>query len=173
MIPRNDITGSTRPFVEEMQRYLRTVQQHRTGSTYVPADGFFGSQTARGVREFQQQYGLPASGSVDLATWTALFDAYQAIQLLTTAPVLISGLPQERPPMRIGDRGDEVAFLQIMLRRLGRLYANLLAEETPTGEYTDETRRAVLAIQQLLELPPTGDVDKVTWNEITTLYNLR
>ena len=37
-------------------------------------DGSYGGKTESGVKSFQQAYGLPATGSVDAATWTALYD---------------------------------------------------------------------------------------------------
>ena len=47
---------------------VRTLQQ-RLG---VPADGVFGTRTARAVRRFQRARGLPVTGTVDAATRTAL-----------------------------------------------------------------------------------------------------
>jgi Putative peptidoglycan binding domain len=38
----------------------------------LPATGYFGPQTQQAVRDFQSAHGLPVTGIVDEATWTAL-----------------------------------------------------------------------------------------------------
>jgi Putative peptidoglycan binding domain/Transglycosylase SLT domain len=53
-----------------IQRALRTVS-----SQPIEADGLFGSRTASAVREFQAKNGIPVSGAVDKATWSALLRA--------------------------------------------------------------------------------------------------
>lgn len=54
-----------------------------------PLDGLFGPETAQAVRRFQQIAGLPPSGMVDPATWTALADG-------VVLPV--AAQPTEAPP---------------------------------------------------------------------------
>lgn len=168
---RNDITGSTVPFVKEIQIYLRFIQRLRTGSTYVPYDGIFGQKTTRAVREFQRDYGLKETGIVEALTWQRLYEVYQEGINQSAIPLPIPGLPQGSPILRQGAKGDDVAFLQIMLRRLGLLYGNVDAEPAPSGTYTAATRQAVGQIQRQVGLPQTGDTDKATWDAITTLYS--
>lgn len=167
---RNDITGSTVPFVEEIQLYLRFIQRLRTGSTYVPYDGIFGQKTTRAVQEFQRDYGLKETGIVEALTWKRLYEVYQDGLAQSAAPLRIPGLPQGSPVLRQGDKGDDVAFLQIMLHRLGKIYNNVAIEADPNGTYTAATRQAVGQIQRQVGLPQTGDTDKATWDAVTTLY---
>lgn len=48
-------------------------QEHLVGAGEdVPVTGIFGRQTARAVRRFKQDHGLPANGVVDTETWTQL-----------------------------------------------------------------------------------------------------
>jgi hypothetical protein len=48
-------------------------QQHlRAAAQKTPADGSFGSSTEKAVSAFQASATLPATGSIDTATWTAL-----------------------------------------------------------------------------------------------------
>src|SRR5690606_3675299 len=54
-----------------------------------PLDGLFGPETAQAVRRFQQTAGLPPSGMVDPATWTALADG---------VVVPAAAQPTEAPP---------------------------------------------------------------------------
>ena len=48
----NDITVDSRPYIIELQGYLRTIQRVRQGSTTVPQDGYYGPATAEGNRSF-------------------------------------------------------------------------------------------------------------------------
>jgi len=165
----NDITTDQRPYIMELQGYLRTIQRHRDGSTTVPQDGFFGDGTTAGVQKFQAEEGLPQTGRADRATWDAIYVTYREIRRLQAPPQNIRGLRQEM--LQAGDWGDEVAILQIMLRRLSKVYANIPAESAPGGIYTADTERAIRAIQQSAGLSQTGNTDKATWDAVAALYN--
>ena len=167
----NDITTDRGVYVRELQTYLRAIQRDRTGSTLVPVDGIYGSRTAAAVREFQKEEGLPVTGTVDSATWEAAYLAYLDILEKSAAPTPIQGYRDPQVALVPGDRGDGVAFLQIMLRRLAQRFAQIPAEEAITGVYTPQTAMAVAAVQARSALPETGLTDKATWDAITKLYN--
>ena len=154
----NDITVDTRPYIMEIQSYLRTIQQARYGSTTVPMDGFFGEDTTNGVRQFQEVEGLPSTGIVNRETWDAIYIVHRDIQQQQAPPKTIQGLRQ--PLLQPGDEGDAVVFLNVMLN-------------TPGTVYTTDTETAVREIQKISFLPITGITDKDTWDAITTLYNIR
>ena len=61
--------------IRSLQSMLRLLQRHAGKPTTVVPDGIFGPETARAVREFQQQSGLPVTGAADLTTWNAVVDA--------------------------------------------------------------------------------------------------
>lgn len=152
----NDITTDTRPYVMELQSYLRTIQRARYGTTTVPMDGFYGKDTAAGVRQFQQAEGLPVTGAADRTTWDAVYAVYRNTERQQTPPLTIRGL--RRPLLQPGDEGDAVAFLNIMLG-------------TTAATYTTDTEAAVRAVQAVSFLPVTGNTDKNTWDAVTALYN--
>ncbi len=152
----NDITTDRRPYVMELQSYLRNIQRDREGATTVPMDGFFGTDTASGVRQFQQESGLSPTGRVDRITWDAIFAAHQAVQRQNRPPLLIRGFQQ--PLLQPGDEGDAVVFLNGMLNLPGPIY-------------TTATEEAVRRIQTSALLPVTGNTDKDTWDAVVRLYN--
>lgn len=152
----NDITTDTRPYVMELQSYLRAIQRARYGTTTVPMDGFYGTDTAAGVRQFQQEAGLPVTGNADRATWEAIYLMFSDTDYLQTPPLTIRGLRQSL--LQPGDDGDAVIFLNVMLN-------------TPGDTYTTATEEAVRAIQAISFLPVTGNTDKDTWDAVTALYN--
>ncbi len=170
-IPTNDITVDDVFYIRQIQQALRTVQRYRTGSTLVPVDGIIGSRTVAAIEEFQREEGLPVTGVADSASWLALREAYETVLDATASPTPIQGYQNPAIALGIGDTGDGVAFLQIMLRRLKLKHLNIPAEDTITGVYSPATARAVSVLQRLSGLPETGQVDKATWDEITALYN--
>jgi len=152
----NDITADTRPYVMELQSYLRTIQRDRYGAATVPMDGFFGTATAAGVRQFQQAEGLPVTGAADRATWDAVYVVYREIRRRQAPPLAIRGLRQTL--LQPGDGGDAAVFLNVMLG-------------LPDTVYTVNTEEAVRSIQAVSFLPVTGNTDKGTWDAVTALYN--
>ncbi len=58
----NDITVDSRPYIIELQGYLRTIQRVRQGSTTVPQDGYYGPATA----EAQPPTPIAGKGSTPL-----------------------------------------------------------------------------------------------------------
>lgn len=152
----NDITTDIRPYVMELQSYLRAIQRARYGSTTVPMDGFFGTDTTAGVRQFQQAEGLDSTGIADRETWDAIYAVYRETERQQAPPLTIRGLRQAL--LQPGDTGDAVVFLNVML-------------DTPGAVYTTDTEEAIRAIQRVSFLPVTGNTDKETWNAVTALYN--
>lgn len=171
VITPNDITVDRAFYIRELQQFLRAIQRKRTGSTYVPVDGIFGSRTTAAVREFQQEAGLPVTGIVDKGTWEAIFLSYLEVVAENASPTPIQGYQNPAIGLGIGDQGDGVSFLQIMLRRLATRYPDIPAESIITGIYTPETAQAVAALQRLSGLAETGVTDKPTWDAVTGLYN--
>ena len=164
----NDITTDSRPYVIELQGYLRAIQRYRKGSTTVPQDGYYGPATTEGVRAFQREEGLPSTGQVDAATWDALYRAYTAITVAEKPPAPIIG--KGTTPLTEGDIGDPILFLNAMIGRLSRVYNNVLYTP-PDNRYTANTAYAVRGIQEWANLPVTGDTDTATWDVIASLYN--
>ena len=152
----NDITADSRPYVMELQSYLRTIQRDRYGVTTVPLDGFYGADTAAGVSQFQTDEGLPRTGTVDLETWEMLLAVNQETKARLALPLFIRGL--RVPLLQPGEGGDAVIFLNVMLGTSGNIY-------------TTATEEAVRQIQKTALLPVTGNTDKDTWDAVVRLYN--
>jgi hypothetical protein len=67
-------------------------QQHLVAAgADLPVTGLFGRQTARAVRIFKEEHGLPANGVIDTDTWNAL---------LTLTPVRVQWARRSRPNAR-------------------------------------------------------------------------
>lgn len=73
----NDGFSSTTPWLRsEVRRMQRGLEQ---AGARVTADGFFGGHTEDAVKTFQQNNGLPATGTVNGATWEALEPLLQQV----------------------------------------------------------------------------------------------
>ena len=85
--------GSTGPAVVEAQKALMNVLQR---SFRFGADGQFGDETERAVREVQSRFNLAVNGTVDADTWTLLVGEDVTIGGGTSTPP--SSPPTFTPP---------------------------------------------------------------------------
>ncbi|MBQ9777325.1 MAG: peptidoglycan-binding protein [Clostridia bacterium] len=68
--------GETQFLVEIIQHALQELATVYDWERAIERTGVYDEQTAAAVRQFQQIHSLPQTGGVDLATWTALANAY-------------------------------------------------------------------------------------------------
>lgn len=153
--------------IEEITELLYQIALRDTRLPAVVPSDVYTPETAIAVRAFQEAYGLPVTGEINTATWYAIVQAYHE---LTDTPVPLVVFPPGQFILQRGDSGELVYFVQIMLGLLAKRYANLPAV-TPTGEYDDATEKAVRMFQEVSQLPPTGVVDRNTWNHLASFVN--
>lgn len=159
-----------REYVREIQRYLRTIASEFPEIPVLAVDGIFGPKTAQAVRTFQREFGLPVTGTVDLATWNALYSEFRAITRRVSPPMAINGFFPPDRILREGDTGDSVMFLQTMINALADVFSNI-PKLISTGEYNSATADAVFLLQQIARLPANGFTDRQTWDAIVNAYN--
>ena len=117
-----------------------------------PKDGDFGPGTKTAVVAFQQKAGLYADGIVGGQTWAALLATSEK------KPDGKKGKADEaarsRPPLRLGDQGDDVAFLQ---EKLGTVV---------DGDFGPMTLAEVIKFQKKKGLAADGMVGRNTWEAL-------
>ncbi len=64
--------------VFELQSMLREISKTTDGLDLINPDGLFKKETAKAVRDIQKILGLSETGEVDLTTWTAITQKYNA-----------------------------------------------------------------------------------------------
>ena len=155
---------------KNLQKYLRQLSYHDPEIPAVPIDGVNSEETTAAIRAFQQKYGLPVTGSADRETWDALYEAYLRSLLLSGAPLGIYPIPTvpEDYALKEGDRGWLVLTVQHLLGALSLLFP-AFTELSEDGSYGSRTAGAVREFQNRTLLEPTGQVDRMTWNEIVRL----
>ena len=163
---------SNEDVIREAQKIIVRLSSFTNSISPVQVDGIYGSETEAQIRNFQRYVGLPPTGILDQTTFESLVDANSAIDIITGVSVPIS--PYERNLAgRVVSKGeihDLVTMLQIMLQTISVATDDILFVKV-NGQFDDNTQAAVERIQELNGLPRTGDVDLITWNRLSRLYN--
>ncbi len=158
--------------IRNLQRYLRALSYFEERIPAVGIDGFYGEETERAVRAFQELVGLPTNGRVDQKTWEILHAYYLKDQEKHDAPARISHFPRlpEGYTVELGEQQFLVFVIQHALAELAIDY-DWSVEVPLTGIYDEPTAAAVRVFQELNSLPATGGVDLATWNALANTYN--
>ena len=157
--------------VRSLQTMLRVLAEHDSRYQTVIPDGVYGSSTTNAVAAFQRQHGLPVTGVADQATWEAVVAAYEPalIQVTEAAPVEIILNPNEM----IGrdQRSPYLYVAQALLTVLAEAYESIAAPGF-SGILDGQTADSIASFQALAALPMTGQLDKITWKQLTLHFPL-
>ena len=157
--------------VEALQYYLAFLGYFYPQLPPIPINGFFDELTRDAVFAFQNEYGLPVTGEVDLNTYSNIERQYR--NAVADLPANYQSAIGEPYPGRFlveGDRGEEVRVIQGYINRIGRTDP-AVPEITVDGIFGPQTKRAVIAIQAQLGVEQNGAVGPVEWVEIITRGN--
>ncbi len=72
--------GSSGDDVRTLQMYLNVISEVYTEIPRVTPDGFYGAETQRAVVAFQNLFGLPVRGGVNVQSWDRIAELYSAIR---------------------------------------------------------------------------------------------
>ena len=168
MRPNESFVGQP---IRSLQTMLRVLaEDDRTLPTVVP-DGVFGPETLTAVSAIQRQAGLPVTGVVNQETWEAIVAAYEpaSIRVGKAAPIEIIMDPGK--VYRRGDSSANLYLLQAMLTFLSQ-YHSTIGAPGQSGVLDSPTEEALAAFQLLAGLPPTGELDKITWKYLVNQFTL-
>ena len=156
--------------VRVLQYFISTLSKYINTIPAVAIDGIFGPATTNAVKAIQREYGLPEDGIVGRQTWNAMNNAYYGI--IETIPPEYLDVSETIFPgtvLREGFSGPYVRLLQEYLSQISDVFPELPSVEV-TGYFGQQTRSAVIAIQQALGYQPDGLVGPVLWNDIVDIY---
>ena len=156
--------------IYELQTYLRYLAREISQLQSVVPDGIYGPETRESVRAFQKRMGLPVTGEADLETWTQLVEAYDRAVAARGEVHPVHVYPLDVSYLKEGDDFEEIYILQIMLRRLAKIYGSVNMPKV-TGVYDADTRKAVEDIARAYGKETNGTVDRELWNIIADLYS--
>ncbi|WMJ76706.1 MULTISPECIES: peptidoglycan-binding domain-containing protein [unclassified Sedimentibacter] len=155
--------------VFRMQHSLNKISENYPAIPTVDITGYFDEKTEEAVKVFQEVFGLPVTGIVDMETWYFIRRIYVAVERLYELNT--EGLSQQElldlyanVILEEGNR-PVVGLLQYFLNVLSSVYPAIPAV-TIDSYYGPETTDAVKVFQEIMGLPPSGIVDLRTWAEI-------
>jgi peptidoglycan hydrolase-like protein with peptidoglycan-binding domain len=149
--------------IREIQGYLHGLSHIQNSIRPLAPDGIYGKETATAVLEFQRQHALHPTGAIDTATWNAIVAAY-----LEEFPPASEEIPLFSLGIKayaMGDSGTNVLLIQAVLEGIHRSFFNLPSVQL-TGEYTENTAKAVRGFQKVSGFPETGIVTPKVWRRM-------
>ena len=152
--------------VEAVQYYLAFLGYFYPQLAPIPINGFFDDMTRDAVFTFQNAYGLPVTGEINLETYYTIERAYR--ETVAQLPANYQSAIGEPYPGRFlveGDRGEEVRVIQGYLSRISRT-DSAIPDVAADGIFGPQTKRAVVALQKQLGVEENGAIGPVEWVEI-------
>ena len=168
LITKTDATDQ-RQNTFELQKFLQKISKSSPEIPFLNTDGIYGDATRDAVRKFQETRNITPTGVADSETWDRIFAEYEDLSALTDTALPFHVFPIEIFEIKLGDKGDVVIVIQMLLNNFASNYSNLKRVNI-NGQYNRETADAVMAFQNATQLPPTGIVNRPTWNEMVNLY---
>ncbi len=157
--------------IYELQQYLRYISRHTDFVPLVNPDGIYGAETVAAVRAIQRRFGLPATGETNFATWNIILELYNELYQKNRLPSPVHVFPLDIPFWEEGDIFDEIYFLQVMLKRLAKIYTNIGMVDI-TGEFDSKTTGAVNDFRACCtDMEANGRVDRVLWYLFAETYS--
>lgn len=160
--------------VRRMQLYLNRISANYPSVPKISVvNGLFDENTENAVKAFQRIFNLTVDGIIGKATWYRIVYIYSAVTRL--AELTSEGVGYENLPKRFegdlseGDSGGQVVTLQYFLAILS-FFNQEIPRPDIDGVYGNGTRKSVEAFQRYADIPQTGAVDRVTWDNIYGAY---
>lgn len=157
--------------IRSLQTMLRVIAEDEKQIPSVIPDGIYGQSTLRAVTEFQRTEGLPLTGITDKNTWDKIRNKYDSsiIKIGPAEPIEIIMEPGQI--FKLGDKGPYIYLMQSMLIWLSEDHNSIIAPEH-TGTFDTQTAQALSAFQILADLEPTGELDRITWKNLSKQFTL-
>jgi len=157
--------------IRSLQTMLRVIAEDDPRLPTVVPDGIYGPTTMNSVTAFQRLYGLPITGITDQATWEQIVSVYEPalIRIDQAEPIEIIMEPGE--VFRLGDSNAYIYLLQSILIQLSNDNPTI-SPPVHNGVFDNPTSEALAALQFLAGLPPTGELDKITWKYLVKQFTL-
>lgn len=158
--------------IRSLQTMLRVIaEDDRRIPTVVP-DGIYGPSTMYAVTAFQRLYGLPQTGIADQETWNAIVPVYDEAYIRVEKAEPVEVIMNPGQVYRLGDAHPNIFLTQGILGEIARINPTVMMPEL-NGVLDNTTSAALSAFQSLAGLPPTGELDRITWKHLSKQFTLQ
>ena len=157
--------------IRSLQTMLRVIAEDDPRLPTVVPDGIYGQSTMQAVAAFQRLYGLPVTGITDQDTWEQIVMVYKSALIRIGPAEPIEILLEPGQVLRIGDSNAYIYLLQSILTQLSTENPTI-SRPDHSGIFDDPTSEALAAFQLLAGLPPTGELDRITWKYLAKQFTL-
>lgn len=157
--------------IRSLQTMLRVIAEDDGRLPTVVPDGIYGPTTLNSVTAFQRMYGLPITGITDQNTWDKIVEIYDDALIRIGPAESIEIIMEPGEVFRIGDSNAYIFLLQSILVQLSKDNPGI-SPPNHNGVFDNPTSEALAAFQVLAGLPPTGELDKITWKYLTKQFTL-
>ena len=157
--------------IRSLQTMLRVIAEDDDQLPTVIPDGIYGPSTMASVTAFQRMYALPITGITDQTTWEKIVAVYEDVLIRIGPAEPIEILIEPGEVFRIGDSNAYIYLLQSMLVQLSKDNPTIIPP-THNGVLDNDTSSALAAFQLLAGLPPTGELDRITWKFLAKHFTL-
>lgn len=157
--------------IRSLQTMLRVLAEDDPTLPTVVPDGIYGPETITAVSAFQRRAELPVTGVANQETWDAVVKAYEPALIRVDKATPIEIIMDPGKVYRRGDSSANLYLLQAMLAFLSTYHKDI-GPPGHTGVLDSTTADALAAFQLLAGLPPTGELDKITWKYLVNQFTL-
>jgi peptidoglycan hydrolase-like protein with peptidoglycan-binding domain len=157
--------------IRSLQTMLRVIAENDRRLPTVVPDGIYGPTTMNSVTAFQRMYELPITGITDQNTWEKIVEVYENALIQIGPAEAIEIIMEPGEIFRIGDSNAYIYLLQSILIQLSKDNPSI-SPPYHNGVLDNTTSEALLAFQLLAGLPPTGELDKITWKYLAKQFTL-
>lgn len=157
--------------IRSLQTMLRVIAEDDIRIPTVVPDGIYGPATMNSVTAFQRMNNLPITGITDQNTWDKIVELYEDALIRVGPAESIEIILEPGEVFRIGDSNAYIYLLQSILVQLSKDNPSISPPDH-NGVLDNPTSEALAAFQLLAGLPPTGELDKITWKYLAKQFTL-
>lgn len=157
--------------VRSLQTMIRVIAQNDPNQPSLIPDGIYGVQTTGAVSAFQRNHGLPTTGVTDQTTWDAIVAAYEPALIVAGPAQPLEIILDSGEILKRGSTDPDIYIVQAVLTVLSDAYGSI----TPPGHsgiLDEPTAVSLITFQEMVGLPQSGELDKLTWRQLALHYPL-
>ena len=155
--------------IRDLQKCLRTLSLSNGRISLLIADGVFGEQTERALKDFQKAYGLEPTGRADIKTLGKIGLVYRDVIGKREPPARLAAIPSDVLPIIPGSVCSCLTVIQAVLKVLSFKNSAFPPLEI-TGIHDGASVKAINEVKKICSLEQNGIIDKKTWDAIAGIY---